>query len=831
MINTARKYKKHHFEGVTTDEIKELTEFHLKYSRGKDRRTANEYDILMSFSHAIRDIGVDKFIATQRAYIDQDAKRVYYLSMEFLTGKFLKNNLYGLGIYDQGKEALEAFGVDIDRIVDLDVEAGLGNGGLGRLAACYLDSMATLGIPGYGYGLRYEHGIFQQDILDGWQNETPDHWLTLPFPWELERPEHTMPVLIYGHIEKRRSLDRGPGSSWVDWQMFEGVPFDVPIVGYQTNTVNFLRLWQAQASKGFRLDAFNQGDYERAVAEKNWAENVTKVLYPNDSTYAGKELRLVQEYFLVTCSIRDMLRRYKKNHSNLDRFHEKNCIQMNDTHPALSVAELIRVLLDDEHLPWAKAWEITSNTCAYTNHTLMPEALEKWPIDLLGKVLPRHLEIIYEINSRFLQRVELNFPGDVEKLRNVSLIEEGATKQVRMANLAMVGSHAVNGVSALHSELLKTHVMKDFSDIFPERFLNITNGITPRRFLRMCNPGLSELINEAIGDTWVRNLDELAKLEPLADDAEFRRRFRDVKLANKKFLAEYILENLGHVVHFDSLFDVQIKRLHMYKRQLLNILNIIHMYLKLKKDPSQDFVARTFIFGAKAAPSYHIAKVVIKLINNLSNIINQDPAVAGRIKVIFIPNYNVTKAQMIIPASEISEQISTAGLEASGTGNMKFALNGALTLGTWDGANIEIAQHVGEDNVVIFGNRVEDISRLANEGYNPWDYYNGDEELREVLECLRDDTFCMEGESGLFVQLFDELTRNGDSFYYLADFRSYLEAQMKVSEMYRDQEDWTRRSILNVARMGWFSSDRSIMEYAEKIWNVKQLDIPLDWHK
>jgi len=829
-MKTERMYKNKNIENVNAEQIKDLILFHLKYERGKDWRSATKYDLLFSFSLAIRDICIDRFIATQRTYVDNDVKRVYYLSMEFLTGKFLESNILALNIGLESKKALEELGVDIKNLFDLDVEPGLGNGGLGRLAACYLDSMATLELPAYGYGLRFEYGIFQQGILDGWQNETPDHWLTTPFAWEMVRPEYTLPIRVYGRTQNIRAYDEKPMSTWVDWQLFEGVPFDLPIIGYHVNTANTLRLWQAVSAKGFRLDAFNEGDYERAVAEKNWAENVTKVLYPNDSTDAGKELRLIQEYFLVTCSIRDMIRRYKKNHNDLSSFAEKNAIQMNDTHPALSVAELMRCLVDEEKMPWAKAWDQTTRSCAYTNHTLLPEALEKWPVEMLQRVLPRHLEIIYEINQRFLQQVELNFPGDTHKLGEVSIIEEDPVRQVRMANLAMIGSHAVNGVSGLHSELLKTNVMKEFSDLQADHFLNVTNGITPRRWLRMCNPLLSDLITEKIGEGWVKNLDELQQLEPYAEDADFQQAFQQVKYQNKHNLAEYILKETGHVIHTNSIFDVQIKRLHMYKRQLLNVLHIITQYYQILDNPTQHFVPRTYLFAAKAAPSYHIAKLVIKLLNNLGQIINSDPHIAGRLKVVFIPNYNVTLAEKIIPAADLSEQISTAGLEASGTGNMKLALNGALTIGTWDGANIEIAQHVGEDNIFIFGKRVEDLEEMKKKDYSPWDYYNNDDLLRRVLDSLRGSEFSPD-EPGLFTELYDELTSAGDHFFYLPDFRAYLEAQEKVSELYERKDEWNRKAILNVARMGWFSSDRSIREYADQIWGVKNTPICLDDHK
>lgn len=825
-MDSVRTYTNKNFEDASAEQIKELTLFHLKYTRGKDWRSATEFDLLTSFSAAVMDLCVDRFIATQRTYVDKDAKRVYYLSMEFLTGKFLENNLIALGVYEEGRKALKEIGVDLSTLLGLDVEAGLGNGGLGRLAACYLDSMASLELPGYGYGLRFEYGIFKQDIVDGWQNETPDHWLTLPFPWEMVRPEFTLPVLVYGRTEKIRTADGKPSSIWVDWQMFEGVPFDVPIIGYGVNTSNILRLWQAQSSSGFRLDAFNEGDYERAVAQKNWAENVTKVLYPADSTGAGKELRLLQEYFLVTCSIRDMIRRYRKNHTHLHDFGKKNAIQLNDTHPALSVVELMRCFVDEEHLPWDVAWDLTTESCAYTNHTLLPEALEKWPVDLFGRVLPRHLELVYDINQKFLQRVELNHPNDHRLIGEVSLIEEGHERQVRMANLAVVGSHAVNGVSAMHSDLLKTHVMRDFANLFPNKFTNVTNGITPRRWLRQCNPGLADLITEQIGDGWLRDLEELKQLEPLAEDTSFQKAVFDVRQQNKHRLAEHILEATGVVVHTDSIFDVQIKRLHMYKRQLLNAMHIISQYLSIKDNPSQTIVPRTYVFGAKAAPSYHMAKLIIKLINNIAARVNSDPDVDGRVRVVFLPNYNVTLAEKIIPATDLSEQISTAGFEASGTGNMKFALNGALTFGTWDGANVEIAEHVGEENLFIFGHRVDDLERLRNEGYNPWDYYHADEHLRAVLEAIRGDMFSPK-EPGLFAECFDEVMQKGDMYFYAADFRPYIEAQEKVAAEYENQDSWMRKSILNTARMGWFSSDRSIREYADLIWNAKAFPVDM----
>jgi glycogen phosphorylase len=829
-MTTVRKQISESVEAVTVEQIKDLMKLHLKYTRGKDWRSATEFDLLTSFSTAIMDLCVDRFIATQRNYVDRDAKRVYYLSMEFLTGKFLENNLIALGVYEEGRKALDELGLDMNHLLGLDVEPKLGNGGLGRLAACYLDSLATLEIPGYGYGLRFEYGIFKQDIKNGWQAEMPDHWLTLPFPWEMVRPEFTLPVLVYGRTEKRLGEDGKPRSVWVDWQMFEGVPFDVPIIGYGVQTANILRLWQAQSSEGFRLDAFNEGDYERAVAQKNWAENVTKVLYPPDSTGAGKELRLLQEYFLVTCAIRDMIRRYKKNHTDLYGFGEKTAVQMNDTHPALAVAELMRVLMDEEDISWNKAWEITTRSCAYTNHTLLPEALEKWPVELVERMLPRHMEIIYEINQRFLQRIELESPDRPDRISALSLIEEHPVRQVRMANLAMVGSHAVNGVSAMHSDLLRTHVMKDFYALTPDKFTNVTNGITPRRWLLQCNPGLSELITDKIGDAWPRDLEQLKGLEPFAEDAEFQQAVAEVRAHNKRQLAEHILDTTGVVVHTQSLFDVQIKRLHMYKRQLLNVMHIIAQFLAIKDNPGAHVVPRTYIFAAKAAPSYHTAKLVIKLINSVAAKVNNDADVAARIRVVFLPNYNVTLAEKIIPATDLSEQISTAGFEASGTGNMKLALNGALTVGTWDGANVEMAEHIGEENMYIFGHRVEDLERLHAAGYDPQALYRDNPVLKRVLDAIKGDTFSP-GEPGLFHDLYADLVERGDTYYYLADFQAYLDTQERISQEYENQTEWMRKSILNTARMGWFSSDRSIKEYADRIWNTPSYPIDMRDYK
>ena len=810
---------------VTADMIEERTLFHLRYSRGKDMRSATDFDKFWSFTHVVRDLAVDGFTITQRTYLEKDVKRLYYLSMEFLIGKLLEQNVLSLGMMASAREALQRLDIDLQKVIDSDIEAGLGNGGLGRLAACFLDSMASLELPAYGYGLRYEHGIFRQEFEDGWQKERPDNWLELGYPWEMIRPEYTVPVFVYGRIENISSTHRGRHPVWTDWQMFKAVPYDIPVIGYDNNTVNMFRLWSARADEGFRLDVFNQGDYIRAVEEKNWAENVTKVLYPSDNTHAGKELRLIQEYFLCSCSIRDIIRRYNKNHSNFNSFAQKNAIQMNDTHPALAVSELMRILCDENHLPWEKAWEITVKTCAYTNHTLLPEALEKWPVELLERVLPRHLQIIYEINHRFLQRVEMDHPSNTEMIQKVSLIEENGTRQVRMANLAVVGSHKVNGVAGLHSQLLRERVMPEFSEIYPDKFINITNGITHRRWLLKCNPELSALITDKIGESWIKNLEELKKLESFASNPVFQKEFMAIKRRNKVALAHYIEETLHVPIHPESLFDVQVKRLHMYKRQMLSAMHLIALYQRIKADPKMDIVPRTFIFAAKAAPAYHIAKRVIKLINAIGSVINHDPVVAGRLKAVFLPDYNVSLAEKIIPAADLSEQISTAGKEASGTGNMKLALNGALTVGTWDGANIEIAQNVGEDNIFIFGHREEELEKLTREGYNPWTFYDSDPELQKVLEAIRVNAFDPT-QPDLYMDIFNDFTRHGDPFFYMADFRPYIEVQQKIDTLFRQPDKWAEKAILNVARMGWFSSDRTIREYAEKIWNVKPICIP-----
>lgn len=809
---------------VTDEHIARSIQRHIKYTRCKNWDSATLFDKYESTAMAIRDLAVERMIATQGAYYDHDVKRVYYLSMEFLLGRLLYNNIVALKADRSAKQALDALGIDFESLCRLEEDAGLGNGGLGRLAACFLDSMATMELPAYGYGIRYQHGMFRQEIENGWQRERPDDWLKYGYPWEMVRPEYTIPVLVYGRTEKVAKPGGAVKNVWVDWQMFEGLPYDIPIIGYNVNTVNFLRLWSSRASESFRLDVFNQGDYVNAMQEKNWAETVTRVLYPSDNTTLGKELRLIQEYFLVTCSIRDILRRFQKKHNHhWDDFPKKNAIQLNDTHPALAIVELMRFFVDENEMPWNKAWELTTNTFAYTNHTIMPEALEKWQVPLLEKVLPRHLQIIFEINARFLQKVSVRFPRDPDRQRELSIIEESNPKQARMANLAIIGSHAVNGVSELHSRLLRSSVFRSFAEMWPKKFSNKTNGITQRRWLLVCNPRLAELISGVIGDKWIKNLDLLRGLEPMAGDQGFRKAFMEVKLQNKERLAGYIYKTTGIHVEPSSLFDVQIKRLHEYKRQLLNALHIITLYHRLKTDPNAKIVPRTFIFGAKAAPSYTVAKHIIKLLTSLGERINNDSDVRGRLKVVFLPDYDVSLAEMIVPAADLSEQISTAGTEASGTGNMKLALNGALTIGTWDGANLEIAREVGIDNVFIFGYRADQIARWRA-AYNPREIYASDQELRATVDSLTSGEFSP-SDPAVFDILRKSVLDYGDHYFVLADYRPYVLRQQNAADVFCRPDDWARKAILTVARMGRFSSDRTIAEYARDIWQAKPLPI------
>jgi starch phosphorylase len=796
---------------------------HLKYMLGKTRATATIDDLYMGLARTVRDLAIDGMLPTQERYRTADVKMIYYLSMEFLMGRALGNNLINLGLYNLCRDAVARLGYDIEEVREREADAALGNGGLGRLAACFLDSMATLGIPGFGYGINYEYGLFKQEIDDGWQVERPDQWLAYGSAWEIERPDEKVFVPYKGYIlheADRESHEYNP--MWLDWQTIVGVPYDMPIVGFGGRTVNRLRLYAARASDEFNMRIFNEGDYARAVQQKIQSETVSKILYPNDLYRAGQELRLTQEYFLVACAVRDIVHSYKQAHSSFSQFPEKVAIQLNDTHPALAVAELMRILVDEEDVPWLQAWQITTRTFGYTNHTLMPEALEKWPVSLMRELVPRHLEIIYEVNRRFLQEAAPILGNDPTKLGRVSLIEEDGDPKVRMANLAIVGSHSVNGVAAIHTELLKQTVVHEFAEIWPEKFNNKTNGITPRRWLLEANPQLAGLITDRIGSGWITDLEQLAALTPLATDPAFQREFREVKHANKIELTRLIRELVRVTVNPESLFDVQAKRLHEYKRQLLNALHVIHLYLDLLEDPNQEFTPRTNIFAAKAAPGYTMAKLIIKLINNIGAVVNRDPRIQDKLKCVFLPDYRVTLAEELIPGADVSEQISTAGKEASGTGNMKLALNGALTVGTLDGANVEIRDAVGAENIYIFGLTVEEIGELRRRGYNPWEQYQSDARIRRVLDALGSEMFCP-GQPGLFAPIVDSLLNRGDEYFVLADLPAYIDVQERVARDFRDPAAWSEKAIRNVAGMGVFSSDRTVTQYAREIWGVEPL--------
>jgi starch phosphorylase len=812
--------------GTTVETLKRALADNLYYIQGKDENFATLYDYYMALAYTVRDRLVHRRIKTAQTYFNRDVKVVYYLSAEFLIGRLLINNLINLGLYDQINQALKESGLNLDDLLEREEEPGLGNGGLGRLAACFMDSLATLEIPAVGYGIRYEFGIFDQEIRDGWQVEHPDNWLRRGNPWEIARPDYMVEVKFGGHTESYTDAEGRYRSRWVSRVTVYGTPYDTPVPGYGCNTVNTLRLWAARASEDFDFQVFNAGDYTQAVSAKTFAENISKVLYPKDDTPQGKELRLQQQYFFVSCSLQDIIRLYLRQHDTFDAFPDKVAIQLNDTHPAIGVAELMRLLIDEYGLEWDKAWDITRRTFAYTNHTLLAEALERWPVGLFGRLLPRHLEIIYSINHSFLTEIQSRYPGDAGKLTRMSLIEEGEEKQIRMAHLACVGSHTVNGVAALHTELIQKELMRDFYELWPHKFQNKTNGITPRRWLLMSNPPLSDLITEKIGDGWLKNLDELRKLEAFVDDADFRARWRQIKLDRKKLLAEYLLRHNGLDVDVNSMFDVQIKRIHEYKRQILNALHVITLYNRIKANPSLDIVPRTIIFGGKAAPGYFMAKMAIKLINSVADVVNNDPDVAGRIKVAFLANYSVSLGQFAYPAADLSEQISTAGKEASGTGNMKFALNGALTIGTLDGANVEIREEVGAENFFLFGLTAQEVMDLKARGYKPMEYYNSNPELKRVIDQLASGFFSPK-EPSLFMCIVDDLL-NYDQYMLMADYQSYVDCQEQVSQAFRNQDNWTRMSILNVARMGKFSSDRTIAQYCREIWKVEPVHIELE---
>ena len=792
----------------------------LIYSMGKDPITATHRDWFHTTAYAVRERLIERWMETMRSYYQSDAKRVYYLSMEFLTGRLLSNALLNMGFYEECREALSDLELDIDRIRELETDAALGNGGLGRLAACFLDSLATLRLPGYGYGIRYEYGMFNQRIENGYQIEHPDNWLRYGNPWEFPRPEVLFPVKFGGRVVQFKDEEGLTRFHWIDTEDVMAMAFDTPVPGYNTATVNNMRLWSAKASRDFNLKYFNEGNYIKAVEEKNESENLSKVLYPDDTTQMGRELRLKQQYFFVAASLQDVLRRFTKYHAELDELPSRVAIQLNDTHPSIAIPELMRIFLDGHHMEWDRAWDITLRTFSYTNHTLMPEALETWPVPIFGSILPRHLQIIYEINFRFLEDVRHRYPGDTDILRRLSIVDEEGGRRLRMAHLAIVGSHKVNGVSRIHTELMKQTIFADFDRFFPGKIINITNGVTPRRWLNQANPALSALITSAIGRAWLCDLSELSRLAPLAEDAEFRKQFRAVKQANKERLAEIIKMRLKVQVNPASLFDVQIKRIHEYKRQLLNVLHIVTRYNRIREGRADGLVPRTVIFSGKAAPGYAMAKLIIKLIHSVADVVNNDPALGGRLKVAFLADYNVSNAEKIIPACDLSEQISTAGTEASGTGNMKLALNGALTIGTLDGANVEMREEVGDDNIFIFGMTAGEIAALRAKGYRPWDLYNTNGELKQALDMISGGYFSADAPNR-FRSVFDALTGYGDHYVLCADYAAYITCQERVDALYQDPEEWSRRAIRNVAGMGKFSSDRTIREYADRIWGVK----------
>jgi glycogen phosphorylase len=809
--------------GRRLEDIKQSFLDNLFYGMGRAPMAATRNDVYMALALTIRDRVLKQGIETLETYTEKDARMVAYMSAEFLPGPHLANNLLNLGMTEQVREVMALLAIDLEDVLKQEEEPGLGNGGLGRLASCYMDSLASLEVPAIGYGIRYEFGIFDQVIRDGWQVEVTDKWLRLGNPWEIARPELAFDIKFGGHTETYTDKQGNYRVRWEPETVVKGVAYDTPILGYRVGTCNRLRLWKAEAVESFDFSSFNHGDYYHAVEQKMSSENITKVLYPNDLAVQGKILRLQQQFFFASCSLQDMIRVHLLLGRHLEQFHEKFAVQLNDTHPSIAVAELMRLLIDEHHLDWNTAWHVTSNTFSYTNHTLMPEALEKWSLGLFGKLLPRHLEIIYEINRRFLNEVRAKFPGDDARISRMSLIDESGERHVRMAHLAVAGSHHVNGVARMHSDILKNLVMKDFGEMWPHKFCNVTNGVTPRRFVAVSNPELTELVSSRIGDGWLRDLEQLRKLETFADDAEFHKQWQNVKLKSKKKLAAIVEHRIGVKIEPDTLFDIQTKRIHEYKRQHLNVLHILTRYLALKKNPRYDMPARTFVFGGKSAPGYFLAKLIIKLINSVGELINNDPDVRGRLKVVFFPDFNVKNAQMIYPAADLSEQISTAGKEASGTGNMKFSLNGALTIGTLDGANVEIREEVGKENFFLFGLTAEQIQELKAKGYRPRDYYERNAILREVLDFIASGTLSG-GDANLFGPLVNDLLNN-DPFLVMADYQAYIDCQDKVSNMWRNQQAWTRTSILNVARMGKFSSDRSIRDYCEHVWNIKQVSV------
>lgn len=802
--------------------VKKTFNRHLHYTLVKDRNVSTPRDYYFALANTVRDHLTSRWIRTQQHYYEKDPKRVYYLSLEYYMGRSLTNTMINLGIQSACDEALYQLGLDIEELEALEEDAGLGNGGLGRLAACFLDSMATLGMAAYGYGIRYEYGIFAQKIKNGEQVEEPDDWLRFGNPWEKARPEYMIPVNFYGRVE-----DTPQGKKWVDTQIVFAMPYDNPIPGYKNNVVNTMRLWSAKSTNNFDLKFFNDGDYIQAVLDRNFAENISRVLYPNDNFFEGKELRLKQEYFMVAATLQDIIRRFKASkfgskdaiRTSFDTFPDKVAIQLNDTHPSLAIPELMRILVDIEGLTWARAWEVCVKTCAYTNHTVLPEALERWPVSMLEHILPRHLQIIYEINHHHLQEVAKRYPGDMDRIRNMSLVEEHGEKRINMAHLCIVGSHAVNGVAAIHSEIIKRDIFKNFYDMFPERFQNKTNGITPRRWLLLCNPTLADAVAEKIGEDWVVHLDQLTKLKPLVNDSGFIRTIQVAKQENKMRLAKQLEQEYGVKVNPSSMFDIQVKRIHEYKRQLLNCMHIITLYNRIKANPSGTFVPRTIMIGGKAAPGYHTAKQIIRLICAVARVVNNDPIVGDRLKVIYLENYRVTLAEQIIPAADLSEQISTAGTEASGTGNMKFMLNGALTIGTLDGANIEMMEEMGRDNIFIFGMTVEEVEDLKRRGYNARSYYDSLPELRQCIDQI-DSGFFSPNNPDQFKDLVNILMYH-DRFFLFADYESYIKCQDEVAKLYQKPNEWAKKALLNIASSGKFSSDRTIAQYGREIWGVE----------
>jgi starch phosphorylase len=789
---------------------------------GKKISNASMEDIFNSLGLAVREVMIDKLFITEERYQNQDVKSMYYLSLEYLIGRSLSNNLINLGIYDICHDALKKIGFTLSDIIEAETDAALGNGGLGRLAACFLDSIATLGMPGFGYGINYEFGIFRQKIINGYQVEQPDYWLREESPWLIEKNDEACIVPVYGRVEIQKDVNGNYRPFWKDWKFIYGIPYDMPVVGYGGNTVNYLRLYSAKASNEFDMNIFNSGDYVKAVEQKTTSEVVSKVLYPSDTVEQGKELRVLQEYFLVSCSVRDIVKRYLKKNKSLGKFSSKVAIQLNDTHPALAIVELMRILVDENGLSWKQAWNITESTFGYTNHTLLPEAMETWPLSLFERILPRHLQIIYDINERFLKKVSTYWPDDIDRLNRMSIIQEGHNKQVRMAHLSIVGSHSVNGVAELHSKLITTDLVPDFYEMMPKKFNNKTNGITQRRWLLNVNPELSDLISSTIGDGWITDLYKLRGLEDHCEKDEFKSEFQLIKHRNKERLAEYIFEVTHVKVNPESLFDIHVKRIHEYKRQLLNILHIIHQYYSIVQDGMPLKVPKTYIFAGKAAPGYWAAKNIIKLINNVADIVNNDSRVNDQIKVVFLPDYKVSLAGRIIPAADVSQHISTAGKEASGTSNMKFALNGALTIGTLDGANIEIMEEVGAENIFICGLKTEEINQLiASNSYDPYRIYENNNYIKRVMDAFKSDVLCKDSP-GLFNWIYESLVHNGDVYFHLADFLSYAETQNKIELEFTNKDKWTNKAILNVARIGKFSSDRTISEYAKDIWGIKQ---------